>query len=282
MIQAEELLKLGQQSLKDRGIKSYALDARILLATTLNLSQKYFLSNAKISNSDQAKFFDLIKARSEGKPISRILSYRSFWDSEFYINSSTLDPRPDSEVLVSSAIELAKSINEEQISILELGVGSGCILISILKEVSNSYGVGVDISHDAIKVAQKNSNRLNIENRVRFIVSNWDNALNAKFNLIISNPPYIKSSEIQYLQKEVKDHDPLLALDGGSDGLNCYKLILKNINNYMTSESFLLLEIEGNRSDELIKISKNKPLSLFCTKKDLSGKMRCLIFNKKK
>ncbi len=282
MIQAEELLKLGQQSLKDRGIKSYALDTRILLATTLNLSQKYFLSNAEISNSDQAKFFDLIKARSEGKPISRILSYRSFWDSEFYINSSTLDPRPDSEVLVSSAIELAKSINEEQISILELGVGSGCILISILKEVPNSYGVGVDISHDAIKVAQKNSNRLNIENRVKFIVSDWDNALNAKFNLIISNPPYIKSSEIQYLQKEVKDHDPLLALDGGSDGLNCYKLILKNINNYMTSESFLLLEIEGNRSDELKKISKNKPLSLFCTKKDLSGKMRCLIFNKKK
>ena len=103
-----------------------------------------------------------------------------------------------------------------------------------------------------------------------------------KYDLIVSNPPYIKSSEIQYLQKEVKDHDPLIALDGGNDGLNCYKLILKNIDNYMTSESFLLFEIEGNRSDELIKISKNKPLSLFCTKKDLSGKMRCLIFNKKK
>ena len=119
MIQAEELLKVGQQSLKERGIKSYALDTRILLANTLNLSQKYFLSNTKISISDQAKFFDLIKARSEGKPISRILSYRSFWDSEFYINSSTLDPRPDSEVLVASAIELARTINEEEIILYE-------------------------------------------------------------------------------------------------------------------------------------------------------------------
>jgi len=282
LIQAEELLKLGQQLLKDRGIPSHVLDARILLATTLNLSQKYFLPNIEISNSDQVKFLDLIKTRGKGKPISRILSYRGFWDSEFYINSSTLDPRPDSEVLVSSAIELAKSISEEKLSVLELGVGSGCILLSILKEVSNSFGVGVDISYEAIKVAQKNSNRLNLENRVRFIVSNWTNSLNTKFNLIISNPPYIKSSEIQYLQKEVKDHDPLIALDGGNDGLNCYKLIFKNIDNYMTSESFLLFEIEGNRSDELIKISKNKPLSLFCKKKDLSGKMRCLIFHKKK
>ena len=137
MIQAEELLKLGQQSLKDKGITSYILDTRILLATTLNLSQKYFLPNIMISDSDQAKFLDLIKARGNGKPISRILSYRSFWDSEFYINSSTLDPRPDSEVLVSSAIELAKSINEEELSVLELGVGSGCILLSILIYVSN-------------------------------------------------------------------------------------------------------------------------------------------------
>jgi len=282
LIQAEKLLKLGQQSLKDKGITSYALDTRILLAAALNLSQKYFLPNIKISNSDQVKFLDLIKVRGKGKPISRILSNRSFWDSEFYINSSTLDPRPDSEVLVSSAIELAKSINEEEIKVLELGVGSGCILLSILKEVSNSFGVGIDMSHNAIKVAQKNSNRLNLENRVKFIVSNWTNALKANFNLIISNPPYIKSSEIQYLQKEVKDHDPLIALDGGNDGLNCYKLILKNIDNYMASESFLLFEIEGNRSDELIKISKNKPLSLFCIKKDLSGKMRCLIFHKKK
>ena len=282
MIQAEELLKLGQQSLKDNGITSYILDTRILLATSLNLSQKYFLPNINISDADQAKFLDLIKARGKGKPISRILSYRSFWDSEFYINSSTLDPRPDSEVLVSSAIELAKSIDEKELSVLELGVGSGCILLSILKEVSNSFGVGVDISHEAIKVAQKNSNRLNLEKRVRFIVSNWANSLNANFNLIISNPPYIKSSAIQYLQKEVKDHDPLIALDGGNDGLNSYKLILKNIDNYMTSKSFLLFEIEGNRSDELIKISKNKPLNLFCTKKDLSGKIRCLIFHKKK
>ena len=102
------------------------------------------------------------------------------------------------------------------------------------------------------------------------------------FNLFISNPPYIKSSEIQYLQKEVKDCEPLIALDGGNDDLNCYRLICKNIDNYMTSESFLLFEIEGNRSDELIKMSKNKPLNLFCTKNDLSGKMRCLIFHKKK
>ena len=257
---------------------NYNLDARILLANLLRLENKYLVSDVEVANKDTETFFSMIKDRVNGKPVSKIISKRAFWDAEFYINSSTLDPRPDSEILVESALEVNKLINKEKINILELGVGSGCILLSLLNEINGSMGIGIDKDINALKVAQSNAINLRISHKVSFIASNWTKSIKGKFDIIISNPPYIKSSEIIYLQKEVKNHDPLIALDGGEDGLGCYKEIMKTIKPLMNENAFLLLEIDSWQGNKIIELSKKNYLKFFLTKKDLSGKERCIIF----
>ena len=279
-ILAEELLKLGQLELKFRQIPNYHLDTRILLCSILNIEDKYFVSDIRVSERKQEEFLSKIKDRFNGKPVSRIINKRNFWNSEFYINDATLDPRPDSEVLVSSGFELAKVFKKKELNILELGVGSGCILLSLLKEMQSSNGIGIDIDINTIMVAKKNAQTLNIGKRVKFLVSNWTNGFKGSFDLIFSNPPYIKTDNIQYLQKEVRKFDPIIALDGGKDGLICYKKILKNIKNYMTNNSFFLLEIDPFLSDNVVSVAKSNNLKLFSSKNDLSGQKRCLIFQK--
>ena len=279
-ILAEELLKLGQLELKFRQIPNYHLDTRILLCAVLKIENKYFLSDIRVSKRKQEVFFSKIKDRINGKPVSRIISKRNFWNSEFYINDSTLDPRPDSEVLVGSGFELAKIFKKKKLNILELGVGSGCILLSLLKEMPSSSGVGIDIDFNTIMVAKKNAQNLIVGKRAKFLVSNWTNGFKGSFDLIFSNPPYIKTGDIQYLQKEVSKFDPIIALDGGKDGLLCYKKILKNIKNYMANNSFFLLEIDPCLSDHIVSFAKSNNLKLFSTKNDLSGQKRCLIFQK--
>ena len=278
IIRGEKLLKLGQSILKNNNVPNYNLDARILLAYLLSLENKYFMSDIKVTNNDKENFFSMIKDRINGKPVSKIISRRDFWDTEFYINSSTLDPRPDSEILVKSALEVNKFINKEKINILELGVGSGCILLSLLNEINGSIGIGIDIDIEALKVAQLNALNMKISEKVSFIASNWTKSIKGKFDIIISNPPYIKSSNIINLQKEVKNHDPLIALDGGEDGLICYKEIMKNIKGLMNKNAFLLFEIDSWQGNIIIELSKKNHLKFFSIKKDLSGKERCIIF----
>lgn len=278
IIRGEKLLKLGQSILKNNNVPNYNLDARILLANLLSLENKYFMSDIKVTNKEKENFFSMIKDRINGKPVSKIISRRDFWDTEFYINSSTLDPRPDSEILVKSALEVNKFINKEKINILELGVGSGCILLSLLNEINGSIGIGIDIDIEALKVAQLNALNMKISEKVSFIASNWTKSIKGKFDIIISNPPYIKSSNIINLQKEVKNHDPLIALDGGQDGLICYKEIMKNIKGLMKKNAFLLLEIDSWQGNIIIELSKKNHLKFFSIKKDLSGKERCIIF----
>ena len=278
IIRGEKLLKLGQSILKNNNVPNYNLDARILLANLLRLENKYLVSDVKVANKDTETFFSMIKDRVNGKPVSKIISKRAFWDAEFYINSSTLDPRPDSEILVESALEVNKLINKDKINILELGVGSGCILLSLLNEINGSMGIGVDKDINALKVAQSNAINLRISHKVSFIASNWTKSIKGKFDIIISNPPYIKSSEIIYLQKEVKNHDPLIALDGGEDGLACYREIMKTIKPLMNKNSFLLFEIDSWQGNKIIELSKKNYLKFFSIKKDLSGKERCIIF----
>ena len=278
IIRGEKLLKIGQSILKNNNVPNYNLDARILLAYLLSLENKYFMSDIKVTNNDKENFFSMIKDRINGKPVSKIISRRDFWNTEFYINSSTLDPRPDSEILVKSALEVNKFINKEKINILELGVGSGCILLSLLNEINGSIGIGIDIDIEALKVAQLNALNMKISEKVSFIASNWTKSIKGKFDIIISNPPYIKSSNIINLQKEVKNHDPLIALDGGEDGLICYKEIMKNIKGLMKKNAFLLLEIDSWQGNIIIELSKKNHLKFFSIKKDLSGKERCIIF----
>ena len=279
MVNAKQLIALGQSMLKGEKIPNYKLDARILLSNVLNLENNYLFSDINVSEPDKETYLNMIKDRVDGKPVSKIISTRCFWNHEFYINSFTLDPRPDSEVLVETAIEACELLNKNKVKILELGVGSGCILLSIIEEVTGAEGLGVDIDYEAIKVAKINSINMKISEKVNFIVSDWTKSIQGEFDIIISNPPYIKSKQIKNLQKEVKCHDPELALDGGEDGLDCYKLITENIAKLMSENSFLIFEIDFWQSDKIIDLSQENNLKFLSMKKDLSGQDRCLIFN---
>ena len=279
MVKAKQLIALGQSMLKEEKIPNYKLDARILLSNVLNIENNYLFSDTYVSELDKETYLNMIKDRVDGKPVSKIISTKSFWNYEFYINSSTLDPRPDSEVLVEAALEACELLNKNELIILELGVGSGCILLSIIEEVFGVEGWGVDIDYEAIKVAKINSINMKISEKVNFIVSDWTKSIQGKFDIIISNPPYIKSNQIKNLQKEVKYYDPVLALDGGEDGLDCYKLITENIAKLMSENSFLIFEIDFWQSDKIIDLSQENNLKFLSMKKDLSGQDRCLIFN---
>ena len=279
MVKAKQLIALGQSMLKDEKIQNYKLDARILLSNDLNLENNYLFSDINVSEPDKETYLNMIKDRVDGKPVSKIISTRSFWNYEFYINSSTLDPRPDSEVLVETALEACELLNKNDVKILELGVGSGCILLSIIEEVSGAEGWGIDIDYEAVKVAKINSINMEISEKVNFLVSDWTKSIQGKFDIIISNPPYIKSKQIESLQKEVKCYDPTIALDGGEDGLDCYKLIIENITKLMNKNTFLIFEIDFWQGDKIITLSQENNLKFVSMKKDLSGKDRCLIFN---
>ena len=279
MVKAKQLIALGQSMLKDEKIQNYKLDARILLSNVLNLENNYLFSDINVSEPDKETYLNMIKDRVDGKPVSKIISTRSFWNYEFYINSFTLDPRADSEVLVETALEACELLNKNDVKILELGVGSGCILLSIIEEVSGAEGWGIDIDYEAVKVAKINSINMKISEKVNFLVSDWTKSIQGKFDIIISNPPYIKSKQIENLQKEVKCYDPTIALDGGEDGLDCYKLIIENITKLMNKNSFLIFEIDFWQGDKIITLSQENNLKFVSMKKDLSGKDRCLIFN---
>ena len=279
MVKAKQLIALGQSMLKDEKIQNYKLDARILLSNVLNLENNYLFSDINVSEPDKETYLNMIKDRVYGKPVSKIISKRSFWNYEFYINSLTLDPRPDSEVLVETALEACELLNKNDVKILELGVGSGCILLSIIEEVSGAEGWGIDIDYEAVKVAKINSINMEISEKVNFLVSDWTKSIQGKFDIIISNPPYIKSKQIESLQKEVKCYDPTIALDGGEDGLDCYKLIIENITKLMNKNTFLIFEIDFWQGDKIITLSQENNLKFVSMKKDLSGKDRCLIFN---
>ena len=273
---AIDLLEYGRRELRNAGIESANLDARILFAEAFDLKERYFASDFKISKKNYHLYQRFIKQRLDGKPVSKIVYNREFWKSNYYINDYTLDPRPDSETIVETVIELSKKENFRQV--LDLGTGSGCLITSILKELQLSKGLALDISFEAIKVARFNSQILNLENRIQFIVSDWFTSIRGKFDLIVCNPPYIASSKIPLLSKEVKNYEPIKAIDGGDDGLNSYREIASQINRFINPNGKILLEIGVSQENEIINIMKKEGLINLFKVKDLSNKVRCLVF----
>ena len=278
-MKASRLIKIGQKKLSLNGIKTPSLDSRILLSYVLKLQNQLFDLEQEITSNQKILFEKILNTRIQGKPVSRIINKRSFWKNEFYINSLTLDPRPDSETIVENALETINNLNEFEIKVLELGTGSGCLILSILKEFNNVKGLATDISIEAIKVAKKNSKRLNIENKLKFIVCDWCESINYKFDIIILNPPYIKTKEINNLQVEVKNFAPIVSLDGGKDGLRSYESISKNIKKLLKKNGYIFCEIGYDQANDVTKIFKKNNLRKVFIKRDLSGKDRCIVLS---
>ena len=223
----QEILNEGSKILKLNDIRSYNLDSEILLSSTLKLDRSQLLLNLdkRIENQEKKIFFNFIERRSKNEPIAYITGYKEFWKSKFKVNKNVLIPRPDTETIIEQVLN-ELDINSSK-KILDIGTGSGCIIISILNERKKCFGVGIDISKNAVKLAKYNAKIQHIDNRIKFLNSDIDNFCGDKYDLIISNPPYIKHHEINGLEKDIKNHEPKVALDGGIDGYNKIRLIIE-------------------------------------------------------
>lgn len=249
------------------GIENPRLEAEILL---------------EYCNENNSDLQSLINKRKSGVPLCKIVGHKGFYKHDFIVSEDVLSPRSDTEVLVEKAIEILQDKIENS-KILELGVGSGCILLSILSDIQNASGVGVDISSKALEITKQNIKKLELEDKVETICSSWFDEdllskLSTKFDMIVSNPPYISSSDVLSLDDEVKKYDPLLALDGGIDGLRDYKQIAKISKYLLKKGGVILLEVGIFQYKDVISIFENQSFELVSIIKDLSNVERCLLF----
>ena len=282
---AAGLLQEIAAQLPENGFDDRRRDARLLLAMALGRDDAV-LPHEDVVFTDQHRetLSDLIDRRQDGEPISRMRGWREFYSLNFQINHATLDPRPDSEVLVEAVIAWLNQTDCPQPHLLDLGTGSGCLLLSSLYHHPGAMGLGVDIQPDAVAMAEKNASLLGLSERARFKTSAWDDGLLAddglagQFDVIISNPPYIPKAEILTLMDEVKTHDPMVALDGGEDGFDAWRQLAPVLARRLRPSGAAFVEIGAGQDDDLAVIFGTEGLSLVAKYPDLSGINRCLEF----
>ncbi len=272
-IESHKVIRQIKNNLRD---KSY-LDARLLLSIVMK-NEIYGHEKIKINNNILNNLKELIRIRVSGITISRILGKKEFWSENFYLNSETLDPRPDSELIVRSVLDYTKKYlsHKKTLNIIDLGTGSGCLILSLLKEEKKFLGVGTDISPLAIAQARANASLLNLSKRVEFFNTNWSKGIQSKFDIIISNPPYIKKNE--KLPLDVIRNDPKRAIFSGTDGLDSYREIFPATLNILKPSGKIFLEIGKNQEKEVISIAYENNFKFLGSKIDVSGVERCLIF----
>ena len=273
----QEAIKKGQITLKSKKIKTPELDSQILMSKTFNEDKKFVILNSqdKISKKNLDFFNILINQRAKGKPIAYLLKKKEFWKYEFFVNKNVLIPRPDTEILIEECLHITK--NKNKLNILDIGVGSGCILLSILKEKKNFYGSGVDISNKSLDICKINTHKLGLTNRVKLFKSDIDNFNYGKYDLIISNPPYIKKNDLKCLEKDVIDFEPKKALDGGISGLSEIRKVIKKSSDLIKKKGFLILEIGFDQKNDVKKILNNKGFYIKKVVRDLANNDRCII-----
>jgi len=276
----ENILKEGIKILQKNKIANPQLDSEILLSNSIKRDKKHIILNPKeVLNSEQlGKFKSLIERRKKGEPIAYLINKKEFWKDEFFVNKDVLIPRPDSELIIEQVLKINSKDN--QLQILDIGTGSGCILLSILKERSNFYGTGIDISKKSINVSKFNAKQLNLTNRVKFFHSSVDNFNNGKYDIIVSNPPYIEQLSLKYLEKDVVNFEPKLALSGGFDGFSKIRKVINKTSNLIKKNGKFILEIGFNQKNKVIKILKEEGFYVNKAIKDYGNNDRCIISTK--
>ena len=258
-------------------IPSSELDARLLMAAATQVDEV-----ALIADPDQligAQHLDVlggyVRRRLSGEPVSRILGHREFWGLSFLLNSATLDPRPDSETLVEAVLAHVAD-RDAFLQMLDLGTGTGCLLLALLSEFPNAQGRGIDCSEDAVMAAQDNAMQLGLADRVVFSVGNWGEGLDGPFDLLISNPPYIPTADIDGLSEEVRTHDPTAALDGGDDGMTAYREIAKETSRLLASDGAAFWELGIGQMDDVSQLAQAVGLRVVGVAEDLAAIPRVL------
>ena len=270
----------GAKTLKNNFISTSYLDSEILMAKAINKNRDYILLNPKkiICKNDLNNFKKLIKARSYREPIAYLTNKKFFWESEFFVTKDTLIPRPDTEIIVENVLNLTKY--KTRLNILDIGVGSGCVLLSILKEKQNFYGTGIDISRNCLNITKINAVNLQVNGRLKLYKSNVDKFTLGKYDLIVSNPPYIKKHKLKYLEKDVRDFEPVHALDGGLDGLLEIKKVIKKSSELIKKKGQFILEIGFDQKNKVVNLIKKEGFYINSIQKDFAKKDRCIICTK--
>ena len=276
----QELIHHGSRILKKNDVISYLLDSEILMSKAIQRDRGYIMLNLnkKVDKKISNYFKDLIFQRSTHKPIAYILGKKSFWNYEFNISSDVLIPRPDTEIVVEKVLEITK--NKSKQKILDIGTGSGCILLTILKEKQNFYGTGIDISKKCIDITRINAIKLGVYDRLKLVKSDIDNFNYGKYDLIISNPPYIKKTDLKYLEKDVVNFEPILALNGGLEGLSEIRKVINKASKLIKTRGKLVLEIAFNQKYEIKKILNEKGFYINSVAKDYADNDRCIVSTK--
>ena len=279
MRSAREILRL----IRARLHADSSLDARWLLAIALGRDEAVLGHEMiELTTAQQAALDQLIEQRNQGRPISRMRGRREFYSLTYYLNDHTLDPRPDSECLIDEALAYARSLSAERrpLRCLDLGTGTGCLLLSLLYHLPAATGLGVDLAPQAVAQARANAASLGLSGRTRFICSHWLDKVAGDFDLILANPPYIESAD-QTLARDVADHDPARALFAGPDGLDAYRELLPQITDVLRPMGRLFLEIGSQQARPVTQLATAAGLQLCALIADLSGRDRCLILCKK-
>ena len=273
---AFEIIKFGSNLLKEKKISSFILDSEILLSKTLNKTREDILINLdqKISTKNILTYKEYLKRRSNNEPIAYILREKEFLSKKFYIDKGTLIPRPETELLVDKILKIYK---EKKISILDIGTGSGCIIISLLSNLKNSYGIGIDISKNAILTAKKNALKYKLSTRLKFFNKSLNSIFSKKFDLIVSNPPYIDSKDIKNLSDDIKRYEPRIALDGGNDGLDLIRKVIYKSKHILKINGMLALEIGNEQIKKVSKILIDNNFRIKHVIKDYKTNVRCVF-----
>jgi release factor glutamine methyltransferase len=267
-----------------KAVKDHCLpisQIRLLLSHALSLSVEELLRDPhqKLGRPSIDAFFSLCNRLQQGEPLSRIVGQREFWSLNFKLSSATLDPRPDSETLIEAVLKLLPDQNRS-FDLVDLGTGTGCLLISLLTEYKNAKGIGVDISDEALAIARNNAEINNVERRANFLESHWFKELQDRFDLIVSNPPYIADKVYNTLDQNVRDYDPKVALVGGEAGLDCYRIIIKDAPNYLNRDGIIIFEIGYDQAEDVQNLLEQAGFKGIHVFQDLEGRDRCIAAQK--
>lgn len=271
-------LDAAARTLADAGVESPRGDARLLLLHAAGLAPTALLADPArpLAPAAARRFAELIRRRAGREPVSHLIGRREFWSRAFAVGPDVLDPRPDSETLIEAALDLLPE--DRAARVLDLGVGSGCLLLTLLAERPRARGFGVDCSAAAIRIARQNASRLGVAERAALWVGDWGRAIDARFDLVLCNPPYIASGALESLAPEVAVHEPRRALDGGPDGLAAYRAVAADFARLLAPDGWALVEAGAGQMADIVKIFSTagcRPLAERC---DLAGTPRCAVF----
>ncbi len=270
-----ELINLGSKTLKKNNIYSYKIDSELILSNILNISrEKLLINNYSISNKNINKFNYLISRRSKSEPIAYILKKKEFVSKDFYVDYKSLIPRPETELLIDPIVKIFKN---KSLFFLDIGIGTGCILLSILNKLKHSKGLGIDVCNKTLLNSKINLKNFNLSNRAKLLHRSIDQIRNIKFDLIVSNPPYILKREINRLADDIKKFEPRIALDGGNDGLDVIRKIIYKSKYILKSNGFLALEIGNGQYRSVTRLLKLNNFKQKVLIKDYNNNIRCIF-----